>query len=415
MAKDRVRNSVKASIKDGVCWAAMSGLSEPYAIPYALHLGATPLYIGVLRSLPSFSASLLQIFNQKLVLCLGSCRKSVLVSVFAQSLSLFAASLCFFLPKPFSLYMFIALVVVYTVAGNMAAPPWYALMGEYIPPLKRGAFFGFRYQVVGVTFFSASFAASWFLESSGYSAGVQFGCLFFAAGIFRLMSFRYIYSMYEPKTLFHMPRAATAEIAAFFSAHSLRVRLMFLSVFMLLFGAYLAAPYFGVYVLQELKYGYYRYMAIMTAGPLVTYMLMRSWGRHADIHGSVSVLRIAFLLIPLVPVLWALNPGFYYLLAVEIYSGAMWAAYLIAINNFIYESSPGHARTGGNSFLAFVSGLAQFAGALSGGWLYENLPAIKGHHPFITLLIISGLFRMAALLPFSRLARTAGKEVRVSV
>jgi MFS family permease len=50
-------------------------------------------------------------------------------------------------------------MTVYTTAGNLAGPPWAALMGEYIPPRKRGAFFGFRNQTVGLTFFAASLLA----------------------------------------------------------------------------------------------------------------------------------------------------------------------------------------------------------------------------------------------------------------
>ena len=60
MQKQRVRNSVKASVKDGVAWAAMSAFADPYAVPFAMALGASTMGIGVLR--------------------LGSCKKSLLLT-----------------------------------------------------------------------------------------------------------------------------------------------------------------------------------------------------------------------------------------------------------------------------------------------------------------------------------------------
>lgn len=52
MQKQRVKTSVRASIKDGVAWATMSGFSDPYAVPFAMALGASTMGVGVLRSVP---------------------------------------------------------------------------------------------------------------------------------------------------------------------------------------------------------------------------------------------------------------------------------------------------------------------------------------------------------------------------
>jgi len=67
MQKQRVKNSVEASIKDGVAWAAMSGFAEPYAVPFAMALGASTMGIGVLRSIPSLASAFFQFFNERLV------------------------------------------------------------------------------------------------------------------------------------------------------------------------------------------------------------------------------------------------------------------------------------------------------------------------------------------------------------
>ncbi len=408
MQRQRVKKSVKASIKDGVAWAAMSGFADPYSVPFAMALGASTMGIGVLRSVPSLVSSLLQFFNEKLVLALGNCKRALLLTVFIQAFSLLCAAGAVFLPAGAAFPALLAAVVVYTADGNMSGPPWAVLMGEYIPASKRGNFFGFRFQVLGITFFTASFLASRILGLAGNGALWGFFSVFCAAGVFRLLSFYFITGMYEPRTRFHMPRGAEVKFLASFDFRKGRVPALFFSVLVLLASTYLAAPYFSVYTLKELKCDYLHYMVLMTIGPLLTYLFMKRWGRAADAYGSVKILRAAFLLIPTVPFLWALSRNFYYLAAVETYSGIIWGAYLIGMNNFIYETIPAHSRAGYNAFFSFTNGLAQFSGALAGGWLYGRLPALWGSS-FVSLLLISTVLRALAVIPLFKLVR----EVRV--
>jgi len=404
MQKQRVRASVKASIQDGVAWALMCGFAEPYSVPFAMALGASTMSIGVLRSAPALASSFFQFFTEKLVRALGSCKKALLLTVFIQAVSLFAAAGSVFLPLRLALPFFIAMTVLYTVAGNMTAPPWLTLMGEYIPASKRGNFFGFRYQVVGLVFFAASFLASRILGSWGEGALWGFFMVFASAGVFRLVSFYIITRMYEPRTGFHLPREGGVNFLSSLDFRRGRVPALFFSVLLLLFSAYLAAPFFSVYTLNELKCDYFHYMVLMTIGPLMTYLFMRRWGQAADSFGSIKILKAAFLLIPTVPLLWTFSRNFYYLSLVEVYSGIIWGAYLIGMNNFIYETIPPHARAGYNAFFSFTNGIAQFGGALAGGWLYERLPALWGSS-FIFLLLISALLRGLAVIPLFLLVR----------
>jgi MFS family permease len=399
MQRQRVKKSVAASIKDGIAWALMSGFAEPYAVPFAMALGAGTMAVGVLRAAPALASSAAQVFTEKMVCRLGSCKRALLLTVCIQALSLFASAAAVFLPLSAALPVFIAMAVVYAAAGNMSGPPWAVLMGEYIPASRRGNFFGFRSQVLGITFFAASFAASQVLGLTSGKALWGFFAVFAAAGVFRLASFYYLTLMYEPRTRFHMPR--TGPGVNFLSSLDFRrgrVPALFFSVLVLLFSTYLSAPYFSVYALKELKCDYTRYMVLMTIGPLMTYLFMKRWGQAADTYGSVKILKAAFLLIPTVPLLWTFSSNFYYLTLVEMYSGIIWGAYLIGMNNFIYETIPAHSRAGYNAFYSFTGGIAQFTGALLGGWLYERLPGVWGSS-FISLLFVSALLRTLSVAP----------------
>ena len=398
MQKNAVKNSVKASLKDGVAAAGMSGFADPYAIPFAMALGASAIGVGLLRSLPALFSSIFQLFNERLVQRLGSCKKAMLLAVGIQAASLFAAAGAVFLPSASAYPALLAALVAYTVAGNMAIPPWAVLMGEYIPPSKRGNFFGYRFQVLGLSFLAASFIASRILGFAGPGALWGFACVFAAAGVFRVISYSLLTIMYEPRTHFHMPRGGGISFLASFDFRKGRVPALFFSVLMLLFSTYLAAPYFSVYALKDLGCDYPHFMVLVTIGPLMTYLFMKRWGQAADAYGSVKILRAAFLLIPTIPLFWSLSRNFYYLAAVEFYAGIVWGAYLIGMSNFIYETIPAHSRAGYNAFFNFTNGIAQFAGALIGGWLYVKLPALGGSS-FVSLLLFSSFLRALAVIP----------------
>lgn len=414
-----------ASLKDGACWALMTGFVDPYIVPFALALGASTLGIGFLRSVPALLGSLFQVFNERIVAWLGSCRTAAFLNVTAQAVAVGAGALSPFLPPPYGLFFFIAAITGYTVSGTMASPPWATLMGEYIPASKRGEFFGFRFRMVGLIFFAGSFAASavlaLFAPSAGSCEGVLCGLaagaaftgagalagfviIFALAGLFRLGSAYYITRMYEPRTGHHMPKAGGLSFWAMFDISSPRLRTMFMSSFLLLAATFLTAPYFSVYALKELHLGYLKYTFLMTIGPLMTYLFMRRWGRLADEFGSPFVLRLAFLFIPAVPLLWAVSPNFVYLSIVEAYSGIIWGAYLMGVNNFMYDAAGAGLRTRANACFSFISGVAQFGGAMLGGWLYEILPAWHGS-PFIILLVASGVLRFTSFLAFERLVK----------
>jgi MFS family permease len=312
MQRKCVRLSVQASLKDGAFWALMTGFVEPYIVPFALALGASTPAIGFLRSVPALLGSLAQIINERLVAWFGSCRRAVLADVLVQVLAVGAGALSAFLPAPYGLYFLIVTVTIYTLSGAMANPPWAALMGEYIPARKRGEFFGFRSQLVGVTFFAGSFAASGILSCYGKASMTGFAVIFALAAVFRLISSYYVGRMYEPRTSFHLPKSGQSDFLKILDFRNNRVSAMFASAFMLLAATFLTAPFFSVYILNELRCDYFRYTFLMTVGPLMTYLFMKRWGQLADIFGSVRILKTAFVLIPAVPILWAFSRNFIY-------------------------------------------------------------------------------------------------------
>jgi hypothetical protein len=56
----RVKNSLRVSLRDGIFASIMSGIMDPYVVPFALFLGATVQEVGWISSAPQLVGSLAQ-------------------------------------------------------------------------------------------------------------------------------------------------------------------------------------------------------------------------------------------------------------------------------------------------------------------------------------------------------------------
>ncbi|MBI5211248.1 MAG: MFS transporter [Elusimicrobia bacterium] len=408
MIKGSVRRSLDASVKDGVAWSVMSGFVDGYTVPFAMALQAGSMEIGILRSLGPLLSSLGQLKTADLVNSLRSRKKFLSMTVQAQVVSLALAAACVFLPRAAALPLLIAAGVIYTVSGTLAGPPWASMMGEYLPSSTRGIYFGWRNRIVGITVTVFAAVAGGILAWFGTGVLTGFLVLFGSATALRVVSWRYVMRMYEPPY-----REAVSEHFTFTQfvsqlGHSNFAAFTFCCAFYT-FAVSISGPFFAVYLLDALHYDYLRYMAVTTASPLTMYLTMRYWGGWADAIGGARVVKMSMVMIPIIPLLWALSPDYRFLACVELYSGFAWAAYLMGVNNFIYDAVTQAKRTRAMAYFSAVTGLGQAVAPLIGGYLYPRMPAVGGHS-FVCLLLITASLRVVAGIAFIRYV----KEVKPS-
>ncbi|MGC9069975.1 MAG: MFS transporter [Elusimicrobiales bacterium] len=397
---NKVRKSIEYSIKDGICWASMVGFVEPYIIPFAINLGSNNLFIGFLRSIPSLLSSLSQTVSEMLVVRLRSCKKVVFRAVFVQALTIFIISFSIFINIWWAKYFFLLMIIIYNFSGSIASAPWATLMGEYLPANKRGRFFGIRLQIIGVVFFLSSFIVGYFLKKYHSSEKEILFVFFILASFFRFLSAYYVSLMYEPEKKFHIPQKYTHFYDFLSFSLNSYMKKIFTAIFLLLFSVYIAAPYFSVYVLKELKFDYMRYMFLTSFGQVLIWISARGWGRIVDRYGSVLTLEKGLLFIPFISLLWMLTKNFWYLLLVEVFSGFVWGAFSIVYNTIIYEYVESKERTRYTACLIFVMSIAQFLGSIIGGLLYDGVKT--SFSPFLLLLGLSTIGRFIALFYFKK-------------
>lgn len=405
----RIQQSLAHCWKEGVAAQIMTGVVDYFLIPFALVLGASTEEIGFLVAVPNLLSSVVQFVAVQAVDWAGSRMKLLLFGFLIQALVLIPVGLLSYVGVSSRLVVLIALITVFKSVGSILGPAWGSLVSEYLPPHRRGHYFGFRARVLGVTTLVNLTVWGVFLTlwKKPFGTASGFLVLFLAAGIARLVGMSYMAKMIE----LPFQRKREDEFTFWMFLRRFKESNFVKYVFYvagITFATNLSAPYFTVHMLRDLKFSYLGYMAVSLA-PVVTGLVsFPVWGRHADQVGNARILKITSVLIFLIPILWLSPRSPLPLVFVEGFSGFVWGGFNLCATNFIYDAvSPGK-RVRCLGYFNLINGIAIFAGASAGGWLSSRLPVFDGL-PILSLLVVSAAARFLANLFLSR----HFKEVRV--
>ena len=377
----------------------MIGFTQDYFTPFLLLLGGTAKDVGILSSLPNFFSALVQLKSADLTEKVGSRKKIINLFVFLQAIMLVPIAFVA-MRKGTVPIAFIILVTFFTAFGAFAAPAWSSLMSDLVAEDKRGEYFGWRNKRLGFVIVGMSFLAGIILHSAEKNyIFFGFAVIFALAFVFRLISWNFLRQMEEPKlvhttedrfTLFRfLARIKESNFAWF---------VLFVSI--MNFSVNLASPYFAVFMLRDLHFGYLLYSVITVTATLVIYLMMGRWGRHADKVGNLKVVKITAPIIATLPLCWVINRNPIFLLFVQILSGFAWAGFNLCASNFIYDAVTPGKRTRCISYFNVLNGLALCLGALMGGFIVQKLPPLFGYN-ILTLFVVSSSLRalVSILLP----------------
>ena len=144
-----VRESLRSSFKDGIFAACMAGVTDHYATPTALFLGATVQQVGLISALPNLLSSLSQFFSVRMIYWVGGRLKLLIRLVFTQALLIVCIAVLPLLEISHRVELLLILLILSAACGGLAGPAWGSLMSDYVPAFKRGRYFGWRNRTVG--------------------------------------------------------------------------------------------------------------------------------------------------------------------------------------------------------------------------------------------------------------------------
>lgn len=396
-----IRRSLDASWKEGVPAAVMLAVMDYYLVPFALFLGATTQKIGFLVSLPHLLGSVAQLSAVRAVGSAGSRLRFLVRGTAVQALLLFPAAGLAVAGFPWRVEALIGIMIAFRVLGNYIGAAWGSLMSDYLPPEKRGHYFGWRSQIVGIAGLAGVIGGGLILTvMRGKSEAMGFFILFFGAGVFRMLSFYLMTKMADLP--WHRPPGSDFTFLMFvrrFRESNFVQYVLFVSG--ITFATHISAPYFSVFLLRDLKISYLSYMCIQLAAVMSGLLSFPIWGKHADIVGNAKILKITSFVVPLIPFLWLVSTNRIYLFSIEILAGFIWGGFNLCATNFIYDAVSPAKRVRCLGYFNLINGIAIFAGAGIGGFLADRLPPVAGHAMY-TLFIVSGVLRFCAHFFLSR-------------
>lgn len=396
--------SLRHSLKDAAAYAVMIGIGETYLSAFAVFLRASTAQIGLLASLPPLLASLVQLFSAWLGRYTGQRKGIVLIGATIQAFAWLPLIILPIVFREHAVSIMIGCVMLYHCGAHLAAPQWSSLMGDIVPDRRRGRFFAHRTGIVSIITFVALMVGGLTLHfsKSGGATLQGFIVLFAVAMLARLTSVYQLSKMHDPSG--HVA-AMEVPVGQVWWRRLRQSNFVRFSIFFALvqFSVAIASPFFTVYMLRDLQFNYVMFMCNSGMAVLAQFLTLNRWGRISDIFGNRRILAATGIMIPLLPLLWAVSANFWYLLFIQAISGLSWAGFTLSASNFLYDLI---ARDKRATYLAIHSVLASlgiFAGAMLGGYLGTHLPtelALFGHSyswssPLLGVFVISALVRFA--------------------
>jgi MFS family permease len=367
--------SLQHSLKDATAFATMTGIGETYLSAFALFLKASTPQIGLLASVPPMLASLVQLLSAWIGRVAGR-RKAIILA--GASIQAFAWLPILWLPLLFPAHavtLLITSVVLYHGGAHLTTPQWSSLLGDIVPPRKRGRFFAQRTRLITAMTFASLMTGGLLLHLFTQDSKTVYGfiVLFSTAIVARLISVYHLSRMQDPSG-----HVAALEFPAghdwwerLRQSNAVRFSLFFA---LMQFSVAIASPFFTVYMLRDLKLSYLAFTVSTGTAIFSQFLTLSQWGRISDVFGNRRILIVTGLFIPLMPVLWTFSTSLWYLIAIQALSGFSWAGFSLSAGNFIYDLiSPNRRAT----YLAVHNVLASsgiFVGAILGGYLGTIMP-----------------------------------------
>ncbi|MFG0259242.1 MAG: MFS transporter [Phycisphaerales bacterium JB041] len=392
------RRDLRLITVDGLFYCLMVGCGEAYFGAFAIAMGMHEILAGLIGSVPLVVGGTLQLITPVMVRRLGSLRRWVVLCATVQA--------CSFLPLAMGAYhgsmpawlIYLAVSLYWTV-NYAQGPAWNTWVATLVPDRIRARYFARRTRIIQlgtvVGLLGAGTALNAAKGNPDNSAAVGiFAILFLSAAAFRFYASRCLAAQSEPEPLPRDFRSVSPRqfLARWRTGHDAR-----LLGYMLLvqIAVQTSGPFFTPFMLVRLELSYATYMVLIAVSFLSRMLVLPFLGRLAQRRGPRAVLLVGGLgLIP-ASALWSLGDSFWYLMAIQMFSGAVWAAYELATFLLLFDAIPSNERTSVLSMFNFANTLAIVIGSLVGATLLGLLgEGIAAYH---TLFIISSGLRVLTI------------------
>lgn len=398
-----------------------SGAADFNFSAFALFLGAVPSQIGLLTAVPQLLGGTFQLWSERLTGGVGSRKRTVLLLMALRVALLIGMAIAAL--RGSSIWIFVGLAVTFLTAAELSTPVWSAWVSDVVPASRRGLFFGKRNQLQALTTSACLIVAGFLLDrlSVGWNGSLAFAAVFALGILAQCAAFKHLSRQVELRAVAPIQSLGPVRLARALATDR-EVRKMLLCFAAMGFAVSVSGPFCGPFLLKSLRFTYLEVAVIFSMLAISRYFFAPVWGRLVDRYGSRQLLTLSSLLMALVPVGWCLSTKFIVLLAVQIFSGFVWAGLELCAMTYIIESTTSEMRGRVFAGKQLVWNVSAFCGALAGGLVLgkhgldpagagASLSSSAGASismfagPMLVFWL-SGLARGLAAIPTLRLARS---------
>jgi MFS family permease len=396
-SRSRLRRSLRASTLDASCYAAMVGFGETYFPAFALFLGASPLQVGIVTTVPILAGAAFQLWATAAAHRLGD-RRWVIASAALQA-AVFVPIALLARRTGGGYPALLAWACLYWMLNLGINPAWNAWIARMVPPRIRSRYFGRRNVAVHSLVFASLLAGGFVIDAAvrtAVGAGTGFAATFALAGASRLGSVWFLSQQHDPGSGTRSDRLPYRTLLTGFARQPYG-RLILLIV--LISGVVnLSAAYFTPYMLQRLNLSYARF-TILNGSIFVARILSASyWGEIACSYGNRRALQVAAVLIVPLSALWVVSDNFAYLMGLQLLAGFAWAGFELTTFLNLFDCTNDRTRARVLSIYNLLNGVLIVSGSLLGGATMQLLGG-GGYH---VVFIVSSVCRAAIVLLMGR-------------
>lgn len=408
--KEEIRTSLKASTCDGIFAAIFSSITGGVLLSnLLLQLGATPVEIGMLSSVPMVVNLLQPVGAYVSEFTTSRQRYGFWVFGISRSLWLILAIAIAFSQKSDNLVQLTLLIVFASnLLGAFGSASWFSWMAKLVPEKLRGRYFGIRNSaanlvtLIGVPLISLIISAWPGGMLQGYSLLIFLAVI---CGLISLICQKFMADVNPKAELITVAESLEEkDNQSLISNFQSLISNNFFR-FLLYFGFWALAinisnPFFNLYLLDNLNINVTWVTVYNSLSAGANLLMLVFWGRLADKIGNRPLLILLGIVAALMPLLW-LGTGdnslclWLGLPLLHLLSGGTWAAIDLCSNNIQLSLAPRRNQATYFAIASAVAGICGAFGATVGGFLAEQ-PFFGGLPGLFALT--SGL-RLLALLP----------------
>lgn len=426
-----LRDDLRFNTTDGVLYSISVGLGEAFFAKFVHELGLGPVAVGLVLTVPVLVGAALQTIGPPIVRRARDFRGWVVGTAALQAAILLPMiALAVLLPsiKPTLLVLptllhglgagfwasvatialpvlAFALIALYWAAGLATSPAWNAWTGLLIPRAVRGHYFGIRTFQCQLSTLLALLAGGWLLDHVpgvlGVSTLAAFGVTFALAAACRFGSAYYLARYSTPARMPVEERVPVAEfVRRIRRSHDGRFLAYVLAV---MFAAQISQPFFNPFMFNVLKVSTADY-AWLIAGPYLGRMIAAPLaGMVAKRRGPRLCLEIGGSAIIPMSLVWLVSDAFWWLLAAQIITGAIWAMFELGQQLLNLEALAQNERSSLLTKFILLQEVFRTSGSLAGGKILDAMQASPGAYTWV--FWVSTLVRAGAVLLLVRLRR----------